>query len=238
MAAEDEKKPFDQAVEAEVARLMAAQQAQYAQQMTSSIQQALRGIDDTRLLLEKERQALNEGWEQLREAQKQAIQEAEHSHQTYFEAQTKRIADEAQAELLRQLCRTHLENGKEPADIAAWLGVTHAFVEEVEAVMRRHWAASKPKLAQASLSYTDMGRGGTIRFQQGNAHFDMWWEFAGGDALAIVDVPSHANWELATKLPLSKRDEILHFIGHQLLADKVSSGGSFTIGPNTITLYT
>ncbi|GAB2596049.1 hypothetical protein [Spirosoma areae] len=66
----------------------------------------------------------------------------------------------------------------------------------------------------------------------------MWYELAGGSALAIINIPTPEHWEALTKTPLSQRDAILQFIGEQVLRDQVSTDGYFLTDDNFITLYT
>ena len=65
----------------------------------------------------------------------------------------------------------------------------------------------------------------------------MWWEMAGGQALVIVDIPTDAQWEARTKLPLERRIPTLTFIAEQIVEDQISGQGSFIIGENVITFY-
>ncbi|UFH57015.1 hypothetical protein [Spirosoma sp. KNUC1025] len=89
---------------------------------------------------------------------------------------------------------------------------------------------------QAQVRYTSEGRGGTVHYVSSEASFDMWYEFAGGNALAIIDIPPPEYWTARTQLPLSQREEILIFIGNQVVKDH-APGGSFTLSRNTLTIY-
>ncbi|MBC7777581.1 MAG: hypothetical protein H7246_19260 [Phycisphaerae bacterium] len=103
------------------------------------------------------------------------------------------------------------------------------------------YAGDKPKRLRLEgnpkLRYGDYGRGGTIYYESPDAHFDMWWEFAGGDALVIVDIPTPEKWEAITKLPLEQREKVLTFIGEQVIEDKNGGEGYFIIGENVLTFY-
>lgn len=89
----------------------------------------------------------------------------------------------------------------------------------------------------ASIQIEDEGRSGTIHFKNDYTDFNLWWEFAGSDAIAIIEAPASGQWELRTKRPLSQREEVLTCIGQQVVAKKVSSNGYFTIDENCITIY-
>jgi hypothetical protein len=87
------------------------------------------------------------------------------------------------------------------------------------------------------VSYTSEGRSGKVHYRSTEASFDLWYEFAGGNALAIIDVPSPVEWEARTNTPLSRRDSILTFIGEQVVKDQTLEKGSFTIDDHFLTIY-
>lgn len=178
-----------------------------------------------------------------KETRAAAEQEGEKMAQAYFEGRREQFAEAARTELLRNLTRTHLEAGRSADEIAQWLQVTDEFIDNIHAVIQRvaKYHSDKrpgtPLQGNPKLIYTDSGRGGTIRFESEETRFEMWWEFAGSDALVIVDIPTEAQWPSHTQLPLNRRDPILTFIGEQIVADRVSSNGSFLIGENVLTVY-
>lgn len=92
-------------------------------------------------------------------------------------------------------------------------------------------------LGNARLSYSTEGRGGTVFFESEEAKFDMWWEFAGGDALAIIEIPSEQQWDARTKLPLEKRATVLDYIAQQVIHDQASGRGTYEISDNFLTIY-
>ena len=76
-----------------------------------------------------------------------------------------------------------------------------------------------------------------MHFESRETKFELWWEFAGGDALAIVEIPTETNWPATTNLPLEKRNDVLRFIGEQIVVDQTGGTGSFIIGENVLTIY-
>lgn len=170
-----------------------------------------------------------------------AAQEAEGLTEKYFEGRRDQFMEAARTEYLRGLVRRHLEEGKKESDIAEWLGIPQAFVEEIQQVLSRISKIGMQKRSHIAgnpaLEYDNKGRGGTVFFVNDQTKFDMWWEFGGGDAVAIVSIPAEEKWEAYTHLPLSERKAILTFIGEQIVADQLSGKGSFVIGENFITFY-
>lgn len=92
-------------------------------------------------------------------------------------------------------------------------------------------------LGNARLLYSTGGRGGTVFFESDEAKFDLWWEFGGGDALALIDIPSEQQWVARTKLPLEKRAAVLDFIAQQVIHDQASGRGTYETSDNYLTIY-
>ncbi len=79
-----------------------------------------------------------------------------------------------------------------------------------------------PYHQHARLEYETEGRGGTIIFRHGPDTIRFYWEFGGGNAIALIFVPTEDQWEAHTGLPLSERQPILDFVGARTVADKAS----------------
>lgn len=92
-------------------------------------------------------------------------------------------------------------------------------------------------LGNARIHYTSEGRSGNLYFESDETTFNVWWEFGGGDALAIINIPSEKTWEALTKLPLDKRDAVLDYIGAQVIHDQASGRGTYEISDNFLTIY-
>ncbi|MVM41231.1 hypothetical protein GO730_31950 [Spirosoma sp. HMF3257] len=87
------------------------------------------------------------------------------------------------------------------------------------------------------LRYADAGRSGTIRYISKQTQFDLWYEFAGGNAIVIIGIPSPQHWEFQTKTALSQRTKILNFIGKQVINDRIQGDGYFSIDDTILTIY-
>lgn len=102
--------------------------------------------------------------------------------------------------------------------------------------LRSRWRVRQT--GQPQLRYEDQGRSGVIHFDNGRGRFEMYWEFGGGDTLAVIDVPTEAEWVSRTGLPLAERADVLRFIAKQVTRDKTSTGlNRFEIGPAHITIF-
>lgn len=243
MSSKEEEARIAAAVQKQVAKLAGEQQKQMAKMMEKSMKDALKGVDKANAAIAKERAALIKQQEAVQKIHTKAEKEADQMAQEYFAGRQKQFSEAAKTELLRDLVRMHIEVGKSNRDIAVWLDVPLSFVENIRAVMKRNEQyrdKTKQRLhleGNPKLRYADYGRGGTIYYESPDAQFDMWWEFAGGNALVIVDIPTKEKWEAVTKLPLNQREKVLTFIGEQIVEDKISGSGSFIIGENVLTFY-
>ena len=94
--------------------------------------------------------------------------------------------------------------------------------------------SNRPKIA-----YSSDGRSGHVHYQSAETSFAFYYEFGGGNCVATISIPGPATWEMETKLPLAHREEVLNFIGQQVVKDQTSSGtGYFKIEGDWLNIYT
>ncbi|MCC6727561.1 MAG: hypothetical protein IT258_23855 [Saprospiraceae bacterium] len=241
----DEQARFDAAVQAEVKRQVGELQQQFAQAMEQSMKAGLQGVDAANAALKKQQKAVEKELDAAQKAVKKAEKEGDKIAEDYFQKSRAALIEFTRKDLLRNLIWKHLKAGRAVEDICAWLEVEKEFVEQIIELMDRrvdYFRSEAQKQViklegNPQLIYKDQGRGGTIVFKNDHTSFDMWWEFAGGDALAIIDIPNDMRWETRTKLPKEQRMEILQFIGQQVVVDQTSGRGSFVIGDDVLTIY-
>ena len=95
----------------------------------------------------------------------------------------------------------------------------------------RHKEETAPRI-----TYTQYGRGGKVIYDQEKIHFEMEWEFGGGNAIAIIFIPEEKFWEKETGTKLKDRESILDFIGKQVVKDQASGTGSYIIYDNSMSI--
>ena len=71
-----------------------------------------------------------------------------------------------------------------------------------------------------NLHYAQNGRGGTLTYEREQVRINFDWEFGGGDCVAIIFVPTEAQWEKATGLSLAERLPVLEFVARQVIRDQ------------------
>jgi hypothetical protein len=121
------------------------------------------------------------------------------------------------------------------SELTKWLQDTHNLEYKTARKVTDLYLKDREENA-ARVGYTNSGRAGKVHYISKETTFDLEFEFGGGSAVAIIDIPRTKQWEAVTKTPLSRRDAILKFIGQQVVKDQTQEG-SFEIGDSAITIY-
>lgn len=236
--------PFQMAVQKEVEKRMTELRKDFAVEMEKAIKNGLEGINQLNAALMVSRKEIDDELNEIKRTRVIAEKEGEKMAREYLEQSRSKLVAFTQTEQLRQLTSSHLAAGKSVKEICFWLQVDKTFVESIEDMFNRnrHARHSLEKNIKMTLAgnpkirYENKGRSGTVWFENDQTKFDMWWEFGGGDVLAIINIPSRKNWEKRTNLPLEQRENILHFIGEQVVRDQTSGNHQFEIGDDFLTI--
>lgn len=98
------------------------------------------------------------------------------------------------------------------------------------------WQARRA--GQPQLRYEQDGRCGRVHFESARSRFEMYWEFGGGQTLAVIDVPSPEEWVSRTGLPLNERAAVLQFVATRVIRDQTSTARNrYEIGPSAIRIF-
>ena len=73
---------------------------------------------------------------------------------------------------------------------------------------------------EKKIEYINQGRGGFVIYLDNQSTYKLFFEFGGGDCIAIIYVPSIDEWEMKTNKPLSEREQVLTFIAEQSIRDQ------------------
>ncbi|HSF90088.1 MAG TPA: hypothetical protein VLA46_11760 [Saprospiraceae bacterium] len=85
----------------------------------------------------------------------------------------------------------------------------------------------------AHVGYENEGRSGYVIFYRNDLTARFYYEFGGGDTVAIITIPSPERWEAETRIPLPERQVILEFIAKRVIRDQ-AAGCIYFIGENEI----
>lgn len=214
---------------------------EFSQGIETAYREALKGADEiraqaARLLAEAENER-----DAAREARARAEAEGRERAEAVFEQTRETQRQSLREEFLGRLVRKHLRAGRTAAEIETWLEAGSELIERVRlelAPPARSLSQARPAglPAGARVGTTQDGRSGTVWFACEGAKFDVWWEFAGGNALAIVELPTPEQWTARTGLPSETREAVTAFMGQQLV-EQQAPGGSFQVGDDVLTLY-
>lgn len=75
-----------------------------------------------------------------------------------------------------------------------------------------------PDTAHRSVDITENGRTGSVVYREPAGSLSFYWEFGGGDVVALVQVEDHAA--LDAPWIAGRRADILHFVAHEVIRQK------------------
>ncbi|HMQ47505.1 MAG TPA: DUF4287 domain-containing protein [Saprospiraceae bacterium] len=121
-------------------------------------------------------------------------------------------------------------------DIRKWLMLIHQ-LETAPATIIAQLYLENVEINAPKVFFYNEGRGGSFTYQSNEGSFNGYWEFGGGDALALLFFPSESQWEAQTKLPLKQRQWIMDFVGQQAVKQQTTSGrGSYEMEGDVMVL--
>ncbi|MBK8227810.1 MAG: hypothetical protein IPK70_11630 [Flavobacteriales bacterium] len=73
------------------------------------------------------------------------------------------------------------------------------------------------------VTITEEGRSGSVFYESEGRRISGWWEFAGGDAVAIVYIGNASEWRHGHPWAVGQRAGIMRFIADEVIRQKASS---------------
>ncbi|MCB0707175.1 MAG: hypothetical protein KDC34_17785 [Saprospiraceae bacterium] len=107
---------------------------------------------------------------------------------------------------------------------------------EEDVILRQKLFQDMEEKFTRHIEYEGNFRSGKIIYKAANTSISFYHEMGGGDCKFYIDIPTPANWETATKTPLSSRAEILEFVAATVQRERASSW-RFEIKENGIFYY-
>lgn len=86
------------------------------------------------------------------------------------------------------------------------------------------------------LLYTNQGRSGYVVYQDDKPDIHFYFEFGGGDCVAIINIPTDEEWMQITGRKHEEREEIIHFIAEQATREQTFQG-HYLIKNDCIEIY-
>lgn len=75
-----------------------------------------------------------------------------------------------------------------------------------------------------SIQYINQGRGGTVVYSDEQSSIRFYFEFGGGECVAIIFIPTEKEWEQSTGRSVKDRSAIIQWVAEQALRDQLSNG--------------
>lgn len=245
MSDSGDKEFWDESMKQEFEKKILALQSSMAQDLENTLKSSLGHLEEVNKKLEEERQKLQAEKDLLHIKLQEIRKQGDKMADDWFHKRSAEITESIRKEQIRDLVYLHLQSGKPVEDICDWLKVERQMVEDLIVLMDRRVDYKKEVFMKnrirlpgnPSLQYKNSGRSGTILFQNDHASFELWWEFGGGNALVIIDVPTEAEWQSRTGLPKDQRSDVLRFIAEQVIEDQTSSPHKYEISDRWITVF-
>lgn len=73
------------------------------------------------------------------------------------------------------------------------------------------------------LEYINEGRGGYVVYKYDENQLKLFFEYGGGNCVAIIYIPTAKEWTNQTKTNLEERQKILTFIAEECIKDQAPS---------------
>jgi hypothetical protein len=77
-------------------------------------------------------------------------------------------------------------------------------------------------MSHAKVTITEAGRSGDVTYEEDGRSITGWWEFAGGDAVAVVSMGSADDWSKRYAWAAERRAAILRFVADEVVRQKAS----------------
>ncbi|MDZ4748165.1 MAG: hypothetical protein SH808_06725 [Saprospiraceae bacterium] len=74
-----------------------------------------------------------------------------------------------------------------------------------------------------NVGYESEGRSGYVIFYRNDLTARFYYEYGGGDSVAIITVPSPERWEAEAKMPAADRMLVLEFVAKRVVRDQASN---------------
>ena len=197
-----------------------------------SMEDAMANIDKVNADLQKEQEKAIDLQRDAREEIKRIEREAHQISEAYIEKHRKEYLAQIRSEVLEDVVRKLILNEVPSDKLKTWLELSPKMLADVwfylgfEALDDAHIA---------HVAYDGQGRSGHVVFYRNDMTMHFPYEFGGGDALAIIDIPKVENWKKTTGLPLSDRDTILEFVAKRVVRDQAPKG-RYLIHPDHIVI--
>jgi len=125
-----------------------------------------------------------------------------------------------------------LAAGRSSHEVKLWLDVSDEMIAHAFTYLKFDLLIDR----MANVYYDNQGKAGDVYFDWDGLILKFPFEFGGGNALAIIDVPDADHWESITSIPPEQRNAVLEFIAKRVVRDQAPDH-EYEITADHITIY-
>ena len=197
-----------------------------------SMRESLEHLDRLNADLMKAKEAAIDQEIAAKEELNRIQRDAEKLSEKFFEQHQKDHDERVKFDVIRDVIEKLIKAGRTGKEIKDWLDV------EEELIARMHTSLGFELLENhpATLWYDSKGRAGDVYFNWDGFFVKFPYEFAGGNSLATIDIPTEERWETETKLKSEKRMAVLEFVAKRIVRDQAPDH-KYEIKPDHIRIF-
>lgn len=195
-----------------------------------SMEEAMANIDKVNEDLKREQEKAIDLQIEAKEEFKRIQREAHQISEAYIDKHRKEYLAQVQKEVLLDITRKLILAGVPSDKLKEWLELSPEILADA------WFYIGFEKLDEhhiGHVAYDSRHRSGTVFFYRNDVVLQFPFEFAGKDTLAVIEIPTEANWEKETKLPVTDRMPILEFVAKRVIRDQARKC-HYTITDSTI----
>jgi len=195
-----------------------------------SMEEAMAHLDKVNEDLKKEQEKAIDMQIAAKEEFNRIEREAHKISEAYIEKHRKEYLDQIRNEVLLDVTRKLLINEIPSDKLKIWLELPPKLLADA-------WFYVGFDVLDDThighVAYESKNRSGTVIFYRNDLTLHFPFEFAGGETLVSVEIPTQENWEKETGIPISDRAIILEFVAKRIVRDQ-ASGSKYVIHPDRI----
>ena len=197
-----------------------------------SMEEALAHLDKLKEdLLKAQEKAIDQeiaAKEELHRIQLNAEKHSEEFYNAHQKEYDRRIRNDTLMDVTEKL----LGAGLPSQEVKRWLDVSD------EVIAHAHTYLKFEKLGErmATIYFNNQGRAGDVYFNWDGIVIKFPFEFAGGNTLATIDVPTEDFWVKETGIPVEQRMMVLEFVAKRILRSQAPNH-KYEIKNDSIRIY-
>ena len=157
---------------------------------------------------------------------------AEKLSQEYISAHQKEYDRRVKNDTMMEVTEKLLNAGLPSGEVKRWLDVSDEVIAHAHTYLKFKLLGDK----MAKVYFDNKGRAGDVYFNWDGAVIKFPFEFAAGNTLATIDIPTTEYWVRETGFPLEQRMLVLEFVAKEIIRSQAPDC-KYEITDDTIRIY-